>query len=83
MLLSSSEWVEKHRREWGWQTAEERSSGGFLVAVEPKKESDVLPVLAPKEEPAPPASGETPRTSFPPAGAAAKKATDSDQDAAE
>lgn len=83
VLLSSSEWVEKHRREWGWQTAEERSSGGFLVAVEPKKESDVLPVLAPKEEPAPPASGETPRTSVPPAGAAAKKATDSDQDAAE
>lgn len=32
VMLSSSEWVEKQRVEWGWQTLEERSSGGTLVA---------------------------------------------------
>lgn len=51
VLLSSSEWVDKKRVEWGWLTIEERSSGGTLIvpSVLPK-ESDILPVLAPKEE---------------------------------
>lgn len=31
VLLSSSDWVEKKRREWGWTTVEERSSAGTLV----------------------------------------------------
>ncbi len=31
VLLSSTEWVEKKRREWGWTTAFERSSSGTLV----------------------------------------------------
>jgi hypothetical protein len=31
ILLSSSEWVDKKRREWGWTTIEERSSGGTLI----------------------------------------------------
>jgi predicted PurR-regulated permease PerM len=50
VLLSSSEWVDKHRFEWGWLTVEERSSGGTLVSPTPKKESDILPVLAEKQE---------------------------------
>jgi AI-2 transport protein TqsA len=31
VLLSSSAWVDKKRREWGWTTVEERSSGGTLM----------------------------------------------------
>jgi AI-2 transport protein TqsA len=31
VLLSSSDWVDKKRREWGWTTVEERSSGGTLI----------------------------------------------------
>jgi predicted PurR-regulated permease PerM len=50
VMLSSNEWVDKHRFEWGWLTVEERSSGGSIVAQTPKKESDILPVLAPKDE---------------------------------
>ena len=50
VMLSSNEWVDKHRFEWGWLTVEERSSGGSIVAA-PKNESDILPVLAPKDEP--------------------------------
>lgn len=32
VLLSSHEWVEKKRLEWGWLTQAERSAGGTLVA---------------------------------------------------
>lgn len=31
VLLSSNDWVDKRRREWGWTTIEERSSGGTLI----------------------------------------------------
>lgn len=31
VLLSSNEWVEKKRVEWGWLTIEERSSGGTVI----------------------------------------------------
>jgi AI-2 transport protein TqsA len=31
VLLSSSDWVDKKRREWGWTTIEERSSSGTLM----------------------------------------------------
>ncbi len=33
VLLSSQEWVEKKRLEWGWLTAAERSAGGTLLAA--------------------------------------------------
>ena len=59
VMLSSNEWVDKHRFEWGWLTVEERSSGGSIVAQTPEKESDILPVLAPKDE-APAESKEQP-----------------------
>ena len=32
VLLSSAEWVEKRRTEWGWLTVEERSANGTLIA---------------------------------------------------
>jgi AI-2 transport protein TqsA len=31
VLLSSGEWVDKKRREWGWTTVAERSSSGTLI----------------------------------------------------
>jgi predicted PurR-regulated permease PerM len=43
VMLSSAEWVERARKEWGWLTIEERSANGTLVA--PRKS-------LPPEEPA-------------------------------
>ncbi len=51
VLLSSTEWVEKKRREWGWTTAEERSSAGTTVPHELRvKETHGDRVVAQKTE---------------------------------
>lgn len=48
VLLSSSEWVDKKRVDWGWLTPEERSASGSLRPKAARAESDA-PAMPPKD----------------------------------